>query len=595
MDIFAIITLVGGLALFLYGMNVMSQGLEKLAGGKLEAILKRMTSNAFKSLLLGVGITAIIQSSSAITVMLVGLVNSGIMEIGQTVGVIMGSNIGTTVTAWLLSLVGIESDNLLLKMLKPSSFSPLLACVGVIMLMVCKKSKKRDIGSILVGFAILMTGMEFMSGAVTPLADDPDFASMLIAFKNPLLGLLTGLVLTAIIQSSSASVGILQALSMTNGITYGMAIPIIMGQNIGTCVTAVISSVGVSKNAKRVAIIHISFNIIGSLACLLIYMLCDYIFDMAALDKTINPVGVAVAHTCFNLFTTAMLLPFSKWLVKLAKDTIKVEPERKVGFLDERLLKTPSVALRECHSMMVEMAYLAGDTVFKAMDMMKNYSEEDIKLIEKMEKDVDKYEDRIGSFLVKLSSVELSDRDARRVAQMLYSIGDIERVSDHGLSIMKAIREKEEQGVQLSQSADEEIRHLGSALRDIMALTLDAFKENDLDKARQVEPFEEVIDNLTEYVKERHVQRLTTGECTMEQGFVLNELLISYERISDHCSNIAVAMLEIAKDRFETHKYMKKLKTRDGEKFREDYLKFARKYGFDVEEEQLRLDINYAK
>lgn len=579
MNIFSFISLFGGLALFIYGMNTMSQGLEKLAGGKLESILKKMTSNPVKSLFLGMSITAVIQSSSAVTVMLVGLVNSGIMELGQTVGVIMGSNIGTTITAWILSSIGIESDNIWIKLLKPSSFSPILALVGMVMTMASSKKKHKDIGTILIGFAILMYGMEFMSDAVKPLADSEDFTSILIAFRNPLLGILTGIVLTAIIQSSSASVGILQALSLTNGLTYGMAIPIIMGQNIGTCATALISSIGVNKNAKRVAIIHISFNLIGTAACLIIFYGVHAIVDFHWINNSINPFGIAIAHTLFNVITTVLLIPFSKHLVKIAEGTIKIEESQQFAFLDERLLNTPTIALQECKHLSTEMAKLANETVGTAMDVLFNYKESDGKKIIGLEKDVDTYEDRLGSFLVKLSACDLSEGDSREVSTLLHTLSDFERISDHGMNILEAAEEIHEKKVTFSPDAMREIAYMERALKGILELTFDAFSSGDIEKAKQVEPLEEVIDELTETIKQNHVERLRNGNCTIEHGFILNDLLISYERISDHCSNIAVAMIELDNDSFETHKYLKKLKTHNDEFFMKQYEVFVDEYG----------------
>lgn len=518
MDIFSFITLFGGLALFLYGMNLMSQGLEKLAGGKLEAILRKLTSNPLKSLLLGVGITAVIQSSSAVTVMLVGLVNSGIMQLSSTAGVIMGSNIGTTVTAWILSLIGIESDNVWVKLLKPDSFSPILALIGVILMMSAKTSKKKDIGSIMIGFAILMYGMDFMSDSVSPLKDMPEFTSMLTAFTNPLLGILTGLVLTAIIQSSSASVGILQALSLTGSISYGMAIPIIMGQNIGTCVTALISSIGVNRNAKRVSVIHISFNIIGTLIFMIVYMIALYGFDLAIKDEPISPVGIAVVHSIFNISTTLILLPFSKVLVKIAEGTIKNEPEDEIVFLDERLLNTPSIAVQECSQITNEMGHVSRKSMLEAMSLLFNYDEKKAEGVKALEGEGDIYEDRIGAFLVKLSGSDLSDADSRQVSRMLHTIGDFERISDHAVNIMEAAKELNDKDLELSESGRHELKVATAAIEEIISLAIEAFEKNDLQVAYRVEPLEEVMDNLVEEIKRNHINRLQSGECTIQQG-----------------------------------------------------------------------------
>ena len=579
MDIFSFITLFGGLALFLYGMNLMSQGLEKLAGGKLEAILRKLTSNPLKSLLLGVGITAVIQSSSAVTVMLVGLVNSGIMQLSSTAGVIMGSNIGTTVTAWILSLIGIESDNVWVKLLKPDSFSPILALIGVILMMSAKTSKKKDIGSIMIGFAILMYGMDFMSDSVSPLKDMPEFTSMLTAFTNPLLGILTGLVLTAIIQSSSASVGILQALSLTGSISYGMAIPIIMGQNIGTCVTALISSIGVNRNAKRVSVIHISFNIIGTLIFMIVYMIALYGFDLAIKDEPISPVGIAVVHSIFNISTTLILLPFSKVLVKIAEGTIKNEPEVEIVFLDERLLNTPSIAVQECSQITNEMGHVSRKSMLEAMSLLFNYDEKKAEGVKALEGEGDIYEDRIGAFLVKLSGSDLSDADSRQVSRMLHTIGDFERISDHAVNIMEAAKELNDKDLELSESGRHELKVATAAIEEIISLAIEAFEKNDLQVAYRVEPLEEVMDNLVEEIKRNHINRLQSGECTIQQGFVLSDILTNYERVSDHCSNIGVAVIESASgDSFDAHEYLDKLKTMEDEAFKKMFKEYRKKY-----------------
>lgn len=578
MDIFSFISLFGGLALFLYGMSLMSQGLEKLAGGKLEGILKKMTSNPVKSLFLGIGITAVIQSSSAVTVMLVGLVNSGIMQLSGTVGVIMGSNIGTTVTAWILSLVGIESNNVWIKLLKPESFSPILALIGIILMMSSKTSKKKDIGSIMIGFAILMYGMNFMSDSVSPLADMPEFTSMLTAFTNPLLGILTGLVLTAVIQSSSASVGILQALTLTGGISYGMAIPIIMGQNIGTCVTALISSIGVNKNAKRVAVIHIAFNLLGTAVCLLLYFVLHFLVDLTFIEQAISPVGVAIVHSIFNITTTVLLLPFSKQLVKLAEGTIKTEPEKEIAFLDERLLKTPSIALQECNHITTDMAYVSKQSMMDAMDLLFSYNEKKAAGVKELEGEVDIYEDRLGSYLVKLSGYDLSDTDSKQISKLLHTIGDFERISDHAVNVMEAAKEIEEKRAPLSPEGLAEIKVATAAIREIMEIAIKAFDENDLEQAYRVEPLEQVVDGIIEGIKLNHINRLQAGKCTIQQGFVLSDILTNYERVSDHCSNIAVAMIELSKSAFDTHEYLDKLKAMDDPEFRKMFTEYKKKY-----------------
>ncbi len=581
MDIFSFISLFGGLALFLYGMNVMSQGLEKLAGGKLESILKQMTSNPVKSLVLGAGITAVIQSSSAVTVMLVGLVNSGIMDLAGSVGVIMGSNIGTTITAWMLSLVGIESDNVFVKLLKPSSFSPVLALIGVVMTMMAKSTKKKDIGTILVGFAILMYGMEFMSDAVKPLRDMPEFTSILTAFTNPFLGILTGLVLTAVIQSSSASVGILQALSLTGSITYGMALPIIMGQNIGTCVTSLISSIGVSKNAKRVAVVHISFNLIGTLIFTAFYCVLYYAVALPIFEEAITPVNIAILHSIFNITTTVLLLPFSKLLVKIANTVVKdmeEEPVREVAFLDERLLKTPSIALQECSSIANEMAVITKKSLFQAVDMLFDYDEEKGREIEDLETEIDIYEDRLGTYLVKLSAHDLSDRDSALVSKILHTIGDLERISDHAVNIMETAREIKEKNLQLSLEGIKEIKIASKAIKDIVEMSIEAHNSNNLDLAYNVEPLEECVDDMIDQIKMNHIDRLKSGHCTIEHGFVLSDILTNYERVSDHCSNIGVAMIELARGIFDAHEYLDALKAKHDPEFQAMYEGYKEKY-----------------
>lgn len=585
MSIFSVFTLLGGLAFFLYGMTVMSTGLEKMAGGKLERTLKRMTSNPFKSLTLGAGITIAIQSSSAMTVMLVGLVNSGIMQLEQTVGVIFGSNIGTTLTAWILSLAGIEGDNVFIKMLKPESFSPLVALIGVVLIMLCKKDRKKDLGSILIGFAILMFGMTLMGDSVEPLADSPEFQKILVAFNNPLLGVAVGAIFTGIIQSSAASVGILQALSGTGSITYGMAIPIVMGQNIGTCVTSLISSIGVNKNAKRVATVHILFNLIGTLVCLAIYYPLDLIFKFAFSDISATPVGIAFCHSVFNIATTLLLLPFSKLLVKMARKLVPdKQTEDKYAFLDERLLNTPSFALSECDALTIKMAELAKETFAKAIKLVRSVNDGapfDEKLADQIlqdEKWLDKYEDKLGSFLVKLSGKELSDADSKEIAKLLHTIGDFERIGDHAVNMLGVAREISDKGISFSKSACAEIRVLESALEEIVALTVSAFAEKDLGKAKDVEPLEQVVDRLTGHIKANHVGRLQRGDCTIELGFVLSDLLNNFERVSDHCSNIAVAMIEVAQNSFATHKYLHAVKDGENADFSERYDEYAIKY-----------------
>ena len=561
MDIFSLFTLCGGLAFFLYGMTTMSKSLEKMAGGKLERLLKRMTSSPFKSLLLGAGITIAIQSSSAMTVMLVGLVNSGVMELGQTIGVIMGSNIGTTLTAWILSLAGIESESVFVNLLKPENFSPVIALVGIILIMGSKKQRRRDIGRIMVGFSILMYGMELMKDSVSPLAEIPEFSSLLTAFNNPLLGVLVGAVFTGVIQSSAASVGILQALAMTGSITYGMAVPIIMGQNIGTCVTALISSIGVNRNAKRVSVIHISFNVIGTVVGLILFYGGNLLFHFPFMNSAVGAVGIAFCHTVFNVFTTLLLLPFSRQLEKLARRTIKAEDKsEQFAFLDPLLLRTPGVAISECVSMTNRMGALAHENLLDAVRQLSDYQEARETLITENEDKLDIYEDRLGDYLVKISQHGVSMSDIRTVSRLLHAIGDFERIGDHALNLQESARELHEKDLHFSDAAREELEVLLAALNDIMALAFDSFAANDPVAAREVEPLEETIDQLIEEIRMRHIHRLQTGECTIQLGFVLSDLLTNFERVSDHCSNIAVSVIESQADDLDPHAYISGLK-----------------------------------
>lgn len=563
MDVFSVITLLGGLAFFLYGMNVMSSGLERLAGSKLEGLLKKMTSNPVKSLLLGIGITAVIQSSSAVTVMLVGLVNSGIMGIGQTIGVIMGSNIGTTVTAWLLSLTGIEGDNVFIKLLKPENFSLIFALVGIILTMMSKSNKKKDIGAILLGFAVLMFGMNMMGDAVEPLKESPAFKEMMTAFSNPIIGVLVGLVITAIIQSSSASVGILQAIALTGGITYSMAIPIIMGQNIGTCVTALISSIGVNRNAKKVAVVHISFNIIGTTVFLSLYCILNAIFKFAFSDMPIGVAGIAIVHTIFNVAATLMLMPFTKALEKLANFILKdkkVVPSEQGEFLDSRLLNTPSVAINECDAMAHKMAKVAKDTLLLAIDTVRNFKQENVDKVLDFEERLDKYEDMLGTYLVKMSTKTVSEADSKRISRILHSIDDFERLGDHAVNILAVAQELNEKKLEFSEQARREIETLAGALEEILKLTTDAYQTGDVSVAARVEPLEQVIDDIVDVIKDGHVTRLRKGACTIEMGFILSDLLNNYERVSDHCSNIALSVIQVAHNEFDAHRYIQDIK-----------------------------------
>ena len=564
MDIFSLFTFCGGLAFFLYGMTTMSKSLEKMAGGKLERLLKRMTSSPFKSLLLGAGITIAIQSSSAMTVMLVGLVNSGVMEIGQTIGVIMGSNIGTTMTAWILSLTGIESENVLVNMLKPENFSPLLALMGVVLIMGSKKQRRRDIGRILVGFSILMYGMELMKNSVSPLADLPEFSQILTAFQNPLLGVLVGVVFTSVIQSSSASVGILQALALTGSVTYGMAIPIIMGQNIGTCVTALISSIGVNRNARRVSVIHISFNVIGTAAGLILFLGGNMLFHYSFMDLPVGAVGVAFCHTVFNVFTTVLLLPFSRQLERLARRIISDEPNaEEFAFLDPLLLRTPSVAISECTAITNRMGALARENLLLSIQQLSDFTEIRESQIVENEDKRDVYEDRLGSYLVQISQHGVSMDDIRTVSRLLHAIGDFERIGDHALNLLDSAREIRDRNLRFSSPAKEELQVLISALEDILESALNCFTAADAAGAQLIEPLEETIDRLIEEIRARHIARLQTGACTIQLGFVLNDLLANFERVGDHCSNIAVSVIEEKRGAMARHAYLHELAARE--------------------------------
>ena len=579
MNIFSICTLCGGLAFFLFGMHVMSQSLEKIAGGKLETTLKKMTSNPFRSLALGAGITIAVQSSSAMTVMLVGLVNSGIMQLEQTVGVIMGSNIGTTLTAWLLSTAGIESDNILISMLKPENFAPIVALIGIIMIMMSKKKKRQDIGTILVGFAVLMYGMELMKNAVSPLAEMEGFTKLLTAFENPLLSVLFGALFTGVIQSSAASVGILQALSLTGTISYRMAIPIIMGQNIGTCVTALLSSIGVNKNAKRVTVVHMSFNIIGTIICLAGFYGLDAIIHFRFVDKPIGAVEIAAVHSIFNIVTTLVLLPFSAQLVKLAKKLIPDSNEAEVSvLLDKRLIATPPLAVSQCREKTVDMAHGAKDALHEALRAMFDYSDKAVVKVEEKEQLLDEMEDQLSTFLLELSAVSLTDEDSRTVTELLHTISDFERISDHAINMIEIAQEMERNSQSFSEGAKADFSTLFAALTEISGLTVKAFTNNNTDLAMNVEPLEEVIDDLTAAIRDKHIERLRRGECSPELGVYLSDLLINCERVSDHCSNIAVSIIQIAKSSMKSHVYLNELKAQHSEQFISAYHSYHEKY-----------------
>ncbi len=587
MDIFALLTLIGGLAFFLYGMNLMGKGLETLSGSRLQGILEKMTSSTVKGVLLGLVVTAIIQSSSATTVMVVGFVNSGIMQLSQAVGVIMGANIGTTATAWILSLTSIQGDSLILQMLKPSSFTPILAMIGVILTMLPTEKhysgRKKDVGTILIGFSILIFGMEVMSGAVKPLSQSQQFAEIMTAFSNPLLGVLAGLGVTAIIQSSSATSGILLALSTTGQMTYGAAIPIIMGQNIGTCVTALISSIGAKKNAKRAAMIHLYFNLIGSTLVMVVFYGLKMFINFGFEGQAINAVGIAVIHSMFNIVTTLVLLPFSKKLVRLAELTIRDKKNEKddgamdVQELDERLFTTPTVAIERAREVTCDLAGLSKDALKKAIEALDHYSDETDAFVRKTEEKTDIYEDRLGTYLIRLSSKELSIQGSREISEMLHSITDFERIADHSVNLLETAKEIYGKKVVFSVEATGELHLLESAVMEIVDMATAAFAAEDLKIAQRVEPLEQVIDKLCAKLKTRHVERLKNGECTMEQGFIFIDLLTNCERVADHCSNIAGSLIQIQEDSYQVHEYLNQVKTSSND-FEKEYEQFKAKY-----------------
>ena len=580
MDIFNIFTLLGGLAFFLYGMTIMSGGLEKVAGGKMERLLREMTSNPIKAMGLGAIITILVQSSSAVTVMLVGLVNSGIMNLNQAIGVIMGSNVGTTVTAWILSLSGLESDNFFVQLLKPESFSPLLALAGVIMIMGAKKSKPKNIGSILIGFAILMFGMELMKNAMSPLADMPEFAQVLTAFSNPLFGVLIGTIVTAVIQSSAASVGILQALSLTGGVSYAMAFPIIMGQNIGTCITAVISAIGVNTNAKRVAAAHIAFNVIGTVIFLTIYEIISSIWHLPFFEKAINPLGVAIVHSVFNIATTIMLFPFIKLLERIAIFAVlenKSGKEQEV-IIDERLLLTPSFAISECSRLTIDMAKIVEYNLINSTKMLKSFHQRGADHIAENELKIDMYEDKLDSFLLKLSTKELSDEDSNRITQLLLTIGDYERIGDHASYILKIAETMNEKKQKFSPEAIEELKIIVHAVSEIFRMTLDVFANNNTILAQEIEPLEQVIKKNIRKVKNRHIKRLKDGLCSVDASFMFSDLMNDLRRIAAHCSNIATCAIQIKDSTMEKHEFSQRNKSLENTEFTHKYENYKSMY-----------------
>ena len=575
MDLFSILTLIGGLALFLYGMNAMGDGLAKVSGGKLEKILENLTSNPIKAVLLGAGVTAVIQSSSATTVMVVGFVNSGIMKLSQAVGVIMGANIGTTITSWILSLTGIQSDNFIIQMFKPTSFSPVLAIIGVIFILFINDSKKKDIGTIFIGFAILMYGMDMMSSAVKPLAEVPEFTNLLLKFSNPLLGVIAGALLTAVIQSSSASVGILQALCLTGAVPFSAAIPIIMGQNIGTCITAILSAIGAKKNAKRAAAVHLYFNLIGTVIFMTVFYLINAVVGFSFFHQAATPAGIAVIHSVFNVTATIILLPFAKGLEKLACLTIRDKKEdvvvsaedREFMILEPRFLEKPAFAVEQSRNAARKMAEESHNALFTALSLVDKYSEEGVERVENMESKVDRYEDELGTYLVKLSHKDISEADSHSLSIMLHCIGDFERISDHAVNIMESAQELYEKGLKFSENAKKDLEVLGQAVEDIVNTAYEVFDKQDMKLAEKIEPLEEVIDELSKEVKRRHVQRLRNGECTIEMGFILSDITTCLERVADHCSNIGVCVTQVSEDLYDTHSHLNTVKTHPDEAF----------------------------
>ena len=578
MDLFQFLNLIGGLSLFLFGMNVMGQALERRAGSKLRSLLEKMTTNKFAGLLTGLAVTAVIQSSSATTVMVVGFVNSGLMTLRQAIHMIMGANIGTTVTAWILSLAGISSGNFFIQLLKPSSFTPILALIGIVQYMFCKNDKKKDTGLILLGFATLMYGMESMSAAVAGLGQVPAFRQMFLMFQNPVLGVLAGAALTAIIQSSSASVGILQALAVTGQVTYGAAVPIIMGQNIGTCITAILSSIGANKNAKRAALVHLSFNVIGTVVWLCVFCLIKWLFSPALLGESATLMGIAVAHSLFNVLCTALLLPLSRQLESLV---CRLVPEGKkseaASELDERLLTTPPVALEQCKKVAAEMANCSVTALRQSISVLNRYTPELAKQIRAAEDLTDHYEDILGTYLVKLSTRRISAADSTEAARLLKIIGDFERIADHAVNLLQSAEELREKKMSLSKPAVKELGVLTGAVDEILGLSLDAFLKDDYSAAGMVEPLEQVIDGLKEQLRTNHILRLQKEQCSIEAGFVWSDLLTDLERVSDHCSNIAGCVMDMHEGKLNLHESLRAVKE-DREKFAERFEQYQKKY-----------------
>lgn len=588
MDIFGVLSLIGGLAIFLYGMDLLGEGLTGASGGKLEKILEKLTSSPIKAVLLGAGVTAVIQSSSATTVMVVGFVNSGIMKLSQAVGVIMGANIGTTITSWILSLTGIQSSNIFISLLKPTSFSPVLAAVGIVFLMFLKKDSLKNPGKIMIGFALLMYGMDAMSSSVAPLAEVPQFASILTAFSNPVLGMLAGMLFTAVIQSSSASVGILQALCSTGILGYATALPIIMGQNIGTCVTALLSSIGATKNGKRAAIIHLYFNVIGTVTFMIVFYALNAVIHFSFLNLTAQEFGIAVIHTTFNIITTAYLLPLRKVLEKLAYATIKLDDDEKrimdrrseneFALLDDRFLEAPSLAVEHCKQVINKMADISRESLFISMSLIGGYDEEQALRVGELETRADKYEDALGTYIMKISTKNLKKEDSEMLNVMLHCIGDFERISDYACNLCDSARELHQKNMQFSPKAETELDILSSAVREAVDISFDAFKSNSKNEADKVEPLEELIETLAVELKARHIRRLREGKCTIELGFAHSDILNNLERVADHCSNIAVDVIQSDQLEFDAHEYLDGIKNKDNQQFARDYKAYKEKY-----------------
>lgn len=584
MNVYDILNLLGGIALFLFGMHTLSASLEKLAGGKLETWLEKATSKPIKGVVLGAIITAVIQSSAATTVMIIGFVNSGLMKLSQAIGVIMGANIGTTATSWLLSLQSISgSDGFsFLNLLKPTTFTPVLAVIGVILIMFTKSDKKKTIGMILAGFAVLMFGMNSMSSATAGLAENETFCNILMMFSNPVLGVIAGAVLTAVLQSSSASIGILQSIAISTGkVTYSVALPLLLGQNIGSCVTALISSVGANKPAKRVAFVHLYFNVIGTVVFLSIFYLLNAFISMPFMEESLNAVGIAVIHTGFNVLATALFLPFTKQLEKLACLTVRDDSnDEKLTpmLLDERLLKTPSVAIEQCRNVCIRMARLTQETLKMSMEVVTTFDAKKCAEVIDNENAIDIFEDKIGSYILKISSKDLSENDSKIVSSMLHTIGDLERISDHAVNIVEAAEEMHSKKIKFSQQALRELPVIVNAVSEILDMSINAFVNNDVNLAKNVEPLEDVIDQLRSDLKTRHIERLRNGKCTIELGFILQDLLTNFERVSDHCSNIAVYLIQINDNSMDTHEYMNELKKLDRSEFMDEFNDYKNKY-----------------